>query len=41
LIRDRDAEFTAAFDAVFAGVDIAIIRTRAGHRGRTRSPNAG
>jgi hypothetical protein len=27
LIRDRDARFTAAFDAVFAGADIAIIRT--------------
>jgi len=27
LIRDRDGKFTAAFDAVFAGVDIRIIRT--------------
>ena len=27
LIRDRDAKFTAAFDAVFTGADIAIIRT--------------
>jgi putative transposase len=27
LIRDRDSKFTAAFDAVFAGVDIRIIRT--------------
>ena len=27
LIRDRDSKFTAAFDAVFAGADIPIIRT--------------
>jgi len=27
LIRDRDAKFTAAVDAVFAGANIAIIRT--------------
>ena len=27
LIRDRDAKFTAAFDAVFTGADMAIIRT--------------
>jgi putative transposase len=27
LIRDRDSTFTAAFDAVFAGADIRIIRT--------------
>ena len=27
LIRDRDSKFTAAFDAVFAGADIRIIRT--------------
>jgi putative transposase len=41
LIRDRDSKFTAAFDAVFAGVDIRIIRTRFARRGRTRSPSAG
>jgi hypothetical protein len=27
LIRDRDSKFTAAFDAVFAGADIRLIRT--------------
>jgi putative transposase len=27
LIRDRDSKFTAAFDAVFAGADIRMIRT--------------
>ena len=27
VIRDRDSKFTAAFDAVFSGADIRIIRT--------------
>ena len=27
LIRDRDSKFTAAFDAVFTGADMLIIRT--------------
>ena len=27
MIRDRDSKFTAAFDAVFTGADIRIIRT--------------
>ena len=40
LIGDRDSKFTAAFDAVFTGADIRIIRTRSGHPGQTRSPNA-
>jgi hypothetical protein len=30
LIRDRDATFTAAVDAVFTAIDIRIIRTPAG-----------
>jgi hypothetical protein len=38
-IRDRDGKFTAAFDAVFAGVDIRIIRTPILAPGRTRSRN--
>jgi hypothetical protein len=32
LIRDRDSKFTAAFDAVFAGADIRILRTPCGCR---------
>ena len=27
LIRDRDSKFTAAFDAVFSGADIRVVRT--------------
>jgi hypothetical protein len=27
LIRDRDSKFTAAFDAVFTGADLRIIRS--------------
>jgi putative transposase len=27
LIRDRDSKFTAAFDAIFTGADIRIVRT--------------
>jgi hypothetical protein len=44
VIRDRDSKFTAAFDAVFAGVDIHRHShprsSTAVNRGQTRSPNA-
>ena len=39
LIRDRDSKFTAAFDAVFTGADMLIIRTPFRARGRMQSPN--
>ena len=37
LIRDRDSNFTAAFDAVFTGNGTRIIKTRSGHPARTPS----
>jgi putative transposase len=41
LIRDLDAEFTTAFDAVFTPVDMRILKTPIQAPGRTRSANAG
>jgi hypothetical protein len=37
LIRDRDAKYPDAFDAVFVGAGADVIRSRSGHSARTPS----
>jgi hypothetical protein len=41
LIRDRDAKFTSAFDDIFRGEGVQIVKTRREHHTQTATPKDG